>query len=124
MADQDAEMIADLRLPFDDREGRIGPWAPGGYRNKCHGCGLNYEGDKRALLCKPCAVIGLHEKRDRLVADRLSALIAENAALKAQVAESDRALLAYCNANLSAPWGTADAIEAARERARQGEGKE
>jgi hypothetical protein len=41
------------------RIGRVGSFAPGSYMCKCVGCGVTFEGDKRALHCLPCAVEGL-----------------------------------------------------------------
>ncbi len=41
--------------------GRVRGWAPGSYTSKCGGCGREFEGDKRAYECLPCAVKGLEE---------------------------------------------------------------
>lgn len=38
------------------RLGRIAAWAPGSYFNKCWTCETEFEGDKRAHQCLPCAV--------------------------------------------------------------------
>lgn len=38
------------------RIGRIGAFAPGDYISKCLRCSIQFNGDKRALNCLPCAV--------------------------------------------------------------------
>jgi hypothetical protein len=35
----------------------IGGFAPGEYLCKCHICGKEFTGDKRAVECQPCALI-------------------------------------------------------------------
>lgn len=41
---------------------RIGLYAPGNYLCTCGICGEKFEGDKRAIQCKPCAELSA-EKR-------------------------------------------------------------
>jgi hypothetical protein len=48
------EMAAEL--------GRVGGWAPGNYMGKCGKCGREFEGDKRASQCLPCAVSTLDKR--------------------------------------------------------------
>ncbi len=52
------------------RIGRVGGWAPGPYLGKCQNCGEEFNGDKRAFECLPCAIgdlqrqiIDLHRRR-------------------------------------------------------------
>lgn len=48
------EMAAEL--------GRVGGWAPGNYMSKCGNCNREFEGDKRASKCLPCAVSVLNQR--------------------------------------------------------------
>jgi hypothetical protein len=41
-------------------------YAPGNYFCKCHICDEQFEGDKRAFHCLPCALNRAHESLDRL----------------------------------------------------------
>lgn len=43
-----------LDLEGDKRPQRHG-WAPGNYFCRCHDCKEQFIGDKRAILCAPCA---------------------------------------------------------------------
>lgn len=36
----------------------IGGYAPGNYYNHCSTCGKEFQGDKMAVQCEPCAVKG------------------------------------------------------------------
>lgn len=47
------------------RLGRVGMWAPGSYISKCSACERQFEGDKRAMNCLPCAVSRLSSMADR-----------------------------------------------------------
>ena len=38
-----------------DTRPKNGAWAPGDYMGKCDRCGREYQGDKRARNCAPCA---------------------------------------------------------------------
>ena len=52
------------------RLGRIAAWAPGSYFNKCWTCQTEFEGDKRAHQCLPCAVASkVQHARDRAFRD-------------------------------------------------------
>jgi hypothetical protein len=44
----------------------LGGYAPGSYFCKCHDCGEQFEGDKRAMQCLPCAVRSANAGLDRL----------------------------------------------------------
>jgi len=68
------EMIT-FDIPAKDlkRIGIVGGWAPGSYMGKCFDCDGEITGDKRAILCLPCAVIALKaslDRRDKFIADR------------------------------------------------------
>ena len=39
-----------------DLTGRIGGYAPGNYDRKCCTCGDHFDGDKRAITCRTCAL--------------------------------------------------------------------
>lgn len=41
--------------------GRVGRWAPGRYWCKCIKCDRQFEGDKRAMHCLPCAIKTIQE---------------------------------------------------------------
>lgn len=43
-----------LLVNMDARPARYG-WAPGSYICRCHDCKEQFIGDKRAILCAPCA---------------------------------------------------------------------
>jgi hypothetical protein len=55
------------------RIGVVGTWAPGSYIGKCRECNGEFVGDKRALHCLPCAIVGLKatiDGRDNFIVDR------------------------------------------------------
>lgn len=41
--------------PKTDPRPALGGWCPGGYLNRCKGCGEYYLGDKRCWQCADCA---------------------------------------------------------------------
>jgi hypothetical protein len=47
-------MTDPLPTTEDKRPQRYG-WAPGSYICRCHDCKEQFIGDKRAILCAPCA---------------------------------------------------------------------
>jgi hypothetical protein len=53
MAREVREKLVDV-THCDPRPQRYG-WAPGKYLNRCHDCKEQFIGDKRAILCAPCA---------------------------------------------------------------------
>lgn len=59
------------------RLGRVGMWAPGSYVCKCSACERQFEGDKRAMNCLPCAVSRLSEIADRLTVEGLAGALAK-----------------------------------------------
>jgi hypothetical protein len=52
---------------------RVRGWAPGNYINICSGCRREFQGDKRAHECLPCAVHGL-DIRNKQMHDALRAI--------------------------------------------------
>lgn len=58
--------------------GRVGAWAPGRYMCKCIACERQFEGDKRAMNCLPCAVSRLSLIASRLTVDGLAGVICEH----------------------------------------------
>lgn len=40
----------------EDKQYPIGGYAPGSYYNKCVSCNQQFQGDKRAWQCEPCAI--------------------------------------------------------------------
>ena len=43
------------RVP-GERTYPVGGFAPGNYWGRCQTCGLNFDGDKRAVQCEPCGI--------------------------------------------------------------------
>lgn len=58
----------------------IGGYAPGNYYCKCSSCGYEFQGDKRAVQCEPCAVAD-KEKFDALPPEEQEALMKKNASI-------------------------------------------
>lgn len=40
----------------DEKKYPIGGYAPGNYYHKCSTCGKDFQGDKLAIQCEPCAI--------------------------------------------------------------------
>jgi hypothetical protein len=51
------EDCCELLPPPKPYSGRVGGYAPGTYECRCLRCGASFEGDKRAVICLPCALL-------------------------------------------------------------------
>lgn len=69
----------------------IGGYAPGNYYCKCCVCGNNFQGDKRAVECEPCAVKAM-EAFDSLSKEERVELIIRNAEVVKQLLDDLRNL--------------------------------
>lgn len=65
--------------------GRVGGWAPGRYFGRCHECGDDFTGDKRAIHCLFCGIKAVTERLDFLEeATRLAGQAVDEALGKCQ----------------------------------------
>jgi hypothetical protein len=50
-------MLSDkILMPLKrDKRPQLGSWAAGDYFNICNSCGMDFIGDKRAMVCADCA---------------------------------------------------------------------
>jgi hypothetical protein len=64
-------------------------WAPGDYVGKCRTCGEAWEGDKRCMVCRPCAEAARDADLVRL-RDEVARLHRDNFRLTAERDDADR----------------------------------
>jgi hypothetical protein len=59
----------------------IGGYAPGNYTCKCCICSCNFQGDKRAVQCEPCAekAVGNLKDHDQIIANQMTGMSIEEA---------------------------------------------